>query len=71
MTRQMTVLDLPIEKQKELAQRSGKTLATWQEETRAMFKEMDEFMSHVDKEYMDEETSKHFANKMKSATQDV
>lgn len=43
----MTVLDLPLEKQKALAEREGMTLEAWVEHTKRIFKEMDEFEKNL------------------------
>lgn len=64
----MDLLDLPIEKQKECAARRGMGLDEWQAYQQQLTQDFD---NHQITGVMDEETSKHFADKMKSATQDV
>lgn len=43
----MTVLDLPLEKQKALAQKEGMTYEAWVEHNKKLFKRMDEFEKNL------------------------
>lgn len=63
-----TLLDFPIEKQKEFAARRNMSLEEWQAHERAVLAQLD---NHQITGYMGEETSKRFLKKMMSATQDV
>lgn len=70
LTERQTLLDLPIEKQKECAARRGMAHDEWvsyQKELHKKFAEHEAKMTG----YMDEETSKRFLKKMMSATQNV
>lgn len=65
MNERRTVLDLPIEEQRKLAERRGISLEAWRErehETERMFAE------HKITGYFDEETSRRFQAKMLSGT---
>lgn len=45
----MTVLDLPLEKQKALAEREGMTLEAWVEHTKKILKQSEEHLSRLEK----------------------
>lgn len=64
----MDLLDLPIEKQKECATRRGMGLDEWRAYQQQLKQDFD---NHQITGYMNVEDSKRFADKMKSATQDV
>lgn len=70
MTKRQTLLDLPLEKQKEYAARRGMTHDEWVVYQKELHKKFEEHEAKITG-YMDEETSKRFLKKMMSATQDV
>lgn len=67
-----SVLDLPIERQRELAAEEGKTLEVWRQETREwldmMNKASEEFTARAKGKNISPEIREHFLDKMASAT---